>query len=448
MPKLAHFRAKKDSAPRPDGADAAEGATAILHVDMDAFFVSVELLQHPELRGKPVVVGGQPNRRGVVSAASYEARRYGIHSAMPLRTAGQLCPHAVFLEGRHDLYAAWSDRVAEILAKFSPVVEMASIDEAYLDLSGTARLHGPPLAAAHALLREIRERTQLPCSGGLARTRLVAKVASDQAKPRGLLWVPAGAEARFLAPLGVRRIPGIGRVTEAALRKLEIERVEQLAALPQEKLEEIFGRWGNGTLPEVARGGFVRVFYRCRAEIDFAQPHVWQRHARWGRAGRDAQPAGAKGGEAFARGGPRGEYGKRHDSVCGFPDGDARENAACGDASRSRAAGDCATPFRAALGRAARGAAGGRGAERAESWGDAARFARRGEPRKIGETGAGRGPVARPVRIYEGAVWRIAGERRRRVMWRRRAVRRRCDGHAWRTRNLGSQPRSGSTNKG
>ena len=245
MPKLAHFRAKKDSAPRLDGADAAEGATAILHVDMDAFFVSVELLHYPELRGKPVVVGGQPNRRGVVSAASYEARRYGIHSAMPLRTAGQLCPHAVFLEGRHDLYAAWSDRVAEILAKFSPVVEMASIDEAYLDLSGTARLHGPPLAAAHALLREIRERTQLPCSGGLARTRLVAKVASDQAKPRGLLWVPAGAEARFLAPLGVRRIPGIGRVTEAALRKLEIERVEQLAALPQEKLEEIFGRWGN-----------------------------------------------------------------------------------------------------------------------------------------------------------------------------------------------------------
>ena len=245
MPKLAHFRAKKDSAPRLEAAETAEGATAILHVDMDAFFVSVELLEHPELRGKPVVVGGQPNRRGVVSAASYEARRYGIHSAMPLRTAGQLCPHAVFLEGRHDLYAAWSDRVAEILAKFSPVVEMASIDEAYLDLSGTARLHGPPLAAAHALLREIRERTQLPCSGGLARTRLVAKVASDQAKPRGLLWVPAGAEARFLAPLGVRRIPGIGKVTEAALRKLEIERVEQLAAVPQEKLEEIFGRWGD-----------------------------------------------------------------------------------------------------------------------------------------------------------------------------------------------------------
>ena len=239
MPKLAHFRAKHDSSPLP------VGATPILHVDMDAFFVSVELLERPELRGKPVVVGGQPNRRGVVSAASYEARRYGIHSAMPLRTAGRLCPHAVFLEGRHDLYTQWSDRIAEILAKFSPVVEMASIDEAYLDLSGTERLLGPPLAAAHALIGEIGNRTRLPCSAGLARTRLVAKVASDQAKPRGLLWVPAGAEADFLAPLGVRRIPGIGKVTEAALQRLGTERVGQLAAIPQERLEEVFGQWGT-----------------------------------------------------------------------------------------------------------------------------------------------------------------------------------------------------------
>src|SRR6202140_2307661 len=167
MPRLAHFRAKREASPL--GLD----TTPILHVDMDAFFVSVELLDRPELRGKPVVVGGQPNRRGVVAAASYEARRYGIHSAMPLRTAGKLCPHAVFLEGRHELYSEWSDRVAAILSKFSPVVEMASIDEAYLDLSGTERIHGAPLAAADALLREIRAGTGLPCSAGLARTRLV-----------------------------------------------------------------------------------------------------------------------------------------------------------------------------------------------------------------------------------------------------------------------------------
>jgi DNA polymerase-4 len=209
MPKFAHFRAKHD-APASAASDA---PASILHVDMDAFFVSVELLARPELRGLPVVVGGQRDQRGVVSSASYEARRFGIHSAMPLRTAAKLCPQAVFLDGHHDLYGRWSDRVAGVLAKFTPVVEMASIDEAYLDLAGTQRLHGPPLAAAHKLLREITRITSLPCSGGLAATRLVAKVSSDQAKPRGLVWVPQGSEAAFLAPLGVRRIPGIGRVT-------------------------------------------------------------------------------------------------------------------------------------------------------------------------------------------------------------------------------------------
>jgi DNA polymerase-4 len=249
MPKLARFRAKHDIA----ATLATDSSASILHVDMDAFFVSVELLAHPELRGKPVVVGGRPDQRGVVAAASYEARRYGIQSAMPLRTAGRLCPHAVFLDGHHELYAEWSDRIAAILGKYSPVVEMVSIDEAYLDLAGTERLHGTPFAAAHKLQREIWETTQLPCSAGLARTRLVAKVASDQAKPRGLLWVPPGAEAAFLAPLGVRKIPGIGKVTEEALKSLGIEAVGRLAGLSQEKLEEIFGQWGTA-LYRKARG--------------------------------------------------------------------------------------------------------------------------------------------------------------------------------------------------
>ena len=250
MPDLARFRAKHDS---PEPREVPFHST-ILHVDMDSFFVSVELLERPELRGKPVVVGGRPDQRGVVSSASYEARKYGIHSAMPLRTAGRLCPHATFIDGHHEKYSEWSDRVASILAKFSPIVEMTSIDEAYLDLGGTERLHGPPLAAADKVLRSITQSTALPCSGGLATTRLVAKVASDQAKPRGLVWVAPGMEARFLAPLPVRKIPGIGEVTERALRALGIESVEQLAAHRQEQLEKIFGQWGTA-LYRKARGG-------------------------------------------------------------------------------------------------------------------------------------------------------------------------------------------------
>ena len=250
MPDLARFRAKHDS---PEPREVPLHST-ILHVDMDSFFVSVELLEHPELRGKPVVVGGRPDQRGVVSSASYEARKYGIHSAMPLRTAGRLCPHATFIDGHHEKYSEWSDRVASILAKFSPIVEMTSIDEAYLDLGGTERLHGPPLAAADKVLRSITQSTALPCSGGLATTRLVAKVASDQAKPRGLVWVAPGMEARFLAPLPIRKIPGIGEVTERALRALGIENVEELAAHRQEQLEKIFGQWGTA-LYRKARGG-------------------------------------------------------------------------------------------------------------------------------------------------------------------------------------------------
>src|SRR5215469_15051620 len=262
MPKLAQYRAKREppTAGPSDAASKARENVSILHVDMDAFFVSVELLERPELRGLPVVVGGQKDQRGVVTSASYEARKFGVHSAMPLRTAGKLCPHAVFLNNRHELYAQWSDRVAAILNKYSPVVEMASIDEAYIDLSGTERMLGPSLAAAHRLLADIASSTGLPCSGGLAATRLVAKVASEQAKPRGLVWVPRGAEAAFLAPLEVRKIPGIGKVTEAALAAAEIRSVEDLAAVPLERLGEMFGRWGTA-LYRKARGDDTYEFF-------------------------------------------------------------------------------------------------------------------------------------------------------------------------------------------
>lgn len=216
----------------------------VFHVDMDAFFVSVEEIFDPSLKGKPVVVGGQHDQRGVVSAASYEARRYGVHSAMPLRTAYQHCPQAIFVEGHPERYREYSERVFEVLNRFTPVVEMASIDEAYLDMTGTERLHGPPLKAAHLLHELVKAATQLKCSIGIATSRLVAKVSSDQAKRNGILQVWPGQEARFLAPLDVRKIPGVGKVTERNLHAIGIRRVGDLAGLSEKDLEGRFGKWG------------------------------------------------------------------------------------------------------------------------------------------------------------------------------------------------------------
>src|ERR1700682_897594 len=186
----------------------------IFHVDMDAFFVSVEELFDPSLKGKPVVVGGQRDERGVVSAASYAARKFGVHSAMPLRTAAKLCPQAIFVNGHPDRYRACSEKAHKVLTSFSPQVEMVSIDEAYLDMTGTERLHGPPLLAAHKLHKRMKAETDLNCSIGIGASRLIAKVCSGKAKPNGVLYVIAGREATFLAPLAVREIPGVGKVTE------------------------------------------------------------------------------------------------------------------------------------------------------------------------------------------------------------------------------------------
>jgi len=214
------------------------------HLDMDAFFVSVEELFDPSLKGKPVVVGGRPNERGVVSAASYAARKFGVHSAMPLRTAYKLCPQAIFVDGHRERYIEYSHKVYEVLQRFSPRVDMASIDEAYLDLTGTERLHGTPLQAAHKLHHAVRESTGLNCSIGIAASRMVAKVASDQAKPNGILWIVPGQEASFLAPLDVRKIPGVGKVTETHLHACGIRKVGDLARLDQAFLEQRFGKWG------------------------------------------------------------------------------------------------------------------------------------------------------------------------------------------------------------
>jgi len=216
----------------------------IFHVDMDAFFVSVEELYDPSLKGKAVVVGGQRHERGVVSAASYEARKFGVHSAMPLRTAAKMCPQAIFVDGHPDRYREYSEKAYKVLAAFSPQVEMASIDEAYLDMTGTARLHGPPLRAAHRLHEQMKTETNLNCSVGIGSSRLIAKVSSAQAKPNGVLWIVPGQEAKFLAPLDVREIPGVGKVMETHLHALGIKKVGDLGKLEDGELEDRFGKWG------------------------------------------------------------------------------------------------------------------------------------------------------------------------------------------------------------
>ncbi len=216
----------------------------IFHVDMDAFFVSVEELFDPSLKGQPVVVGGQANERGVVSAASYAARKFGVHSAMPLRTAAKLCPQAVFVDGHPERYREYSGKVHKVLDSFSPKLEMVSIDEAYVDMTGTDRLHGPPMRAAHSLHQAMKAETKLNCSIGIGTSRLIAKVCSDQAKPNGMLQILPGGELAFLAPLDVRKIPGVGKVMEKRLNDLGIRTVGDLAKHDERWLKENFGALG------------------------------------------------------------------------------------------------------------------------------------------------------------------------------------------------------------
>jgi DNA polymerase IV len=249
----------------------------IFHVDMDAFFVSVEELYDPTLKGKAVVVGGQRHERGVVSAASYEARRFGVHSALPLRTAAQLCPQAIFVDGHPERYRECSENVYKVLTAFSPQVEMASIDEAYLDMTGTARLHGPPLKAAHKLHQRMKEQTQLNCSIGIGSSRLIAKVSSAQAKPNGLLWIVPGEESKFLAPLAVREIPGVGKVMESHLHGLGIKRVGDLARLEESELEERFGKWGLA-LAGKARGEDAGGWFDAEVGADTAAKSISHEH--------------------------------------------------------------------------------------------------------------------------------------------------------------------------
>jgi DNA polymerase IV len=249
----------------------------VFHVDMDAFFVSVEELFDPTLKGKPVVVGGQRHERGVVSAASYAARKFGVHSAMPLRTAAKLCPQAIFVNGHPDRYRECSEKAHKVLTKFSPQVEMVSIDEAYLDMTGTERLHGPPLLAAHKLHETMKAETQLNCSIGIGASRLIAKVCSGKAKPNGVLLVMAGRESKFLAPLDVREIPGVGKVTEQKLHSLGIRKVGDLAKFDDADLEDRFGKWGVA-LAGKARGEDAGAWFEGEIGADEGAKSISHEH--------------------------------------------------------------------------------------------------------------------------------------------------------------------------
>jgi DNA polymerase IV len=213
----------------------------IIHVDMDAFFVAVEELLNPALRGKAVAVGGTPSGRGVVASASYEARKFGVRSAMASYQAKKLCPHLIFVPGHYSKYADYSDAVAEILKRYSPEVDWVSIDEAYINLYGFERLYGPSICVAEKIRTAIQKEVHLSASIGVARNRLMAKVASDYAKPGGLLSILPGYEEHFLKTLPIRSLPGIGEKLEQELQEMGISTISDLASMPMDLLEGVFG---------------------------------------------------------------------------------------------------------------------------------------------------------------------------------------------------------------
>jgi len=219
---------------------------AIIHLDLDAFFVAVERLDDPSLIGVPVIVGGRPDARGVVSSASYEARAFGVHSAMPTAQALRLCPKAVLAPGNRRRYVAMSNQVMAILAEYTPLLEPVSIDEAFLDVTGTEGHYGPPTQLAHTLQDHIEGELGLSASLGVASNKLVAKIASDFRKPHGVTVVPPGAEAAFLAPLPIRRLWGVGPVMARELARLGIQTIGDLANVSASTLRAHFGAQGEG----------------------------------------------------------------------------------------------------------------------------------------------------------------------------------------------------------
>lgn len=219
----------------------------IAHVDMDCFFAAVEVLDDPSLKGKPVIVGADPQGgkgRGVVSAASYEARKFGVHSALPVSKAFALCPKGIFLPGRMRRYSEISDKIMEILKGFTPQIEQISVDEAFLDISGCQRLFGEPLDIARKIKGAIKHQLYLTASIGMGSNKLVAKIASDLQKPDGLVIVPEGGERDFLAPMPAGKLWGVGPKTADRLKQMGVETIGQLAGYDPKRLEVVFGKMG------------------------------------------------------------------------------------------------------------------------------------------------------------------------------------------------------------
>lgn len=220
----------------------------ILHLDMDAFFAAVEQLDHPQYRGKPVIVGADPKGgrgRGVVATASYEARKYGVHSALPISQAFKRCPHGIYVRGRYKRYAEISQQVIQILEQFSPVIQKISIDEAFLDLSDSLKLFGGAEVIAREIKNRIRKELKLTASVGIAANKFIAKIASDLQKPDGFVLVEPGCEQAFLHDLPISKLWGVGKKTEQALMKKGINTIGQIAALSEVELNRKFGKWGN-----------------------------------------------------------------------------------------------------------------------------------------------------------------------------------------------------------
>ncbi len=238
----------------------------IIHIDMDAFYASVEVRDNPALRGKPVVVGGSPQGRGVVSAASYEARTFGIHSAMSAAQAVRLCPQAIFIRPRMEHYVALSRQIREIFFRFTPLVEPLSLDEAFLDVAGSRQLFGPAAEIARQIKKTIRDELDLTASAGVAPNKFVAKVASDLEKPDGLVVVPDGTVQEFMDPLSIRRVWGIGPQTETRFQSLGVSTVRGIRQLPMDVLKRSFGIHAGH-------------FWRLSRGID-SRPVVTEREAR------------------------------------------------------------------------------------------------------------------------------------------------------------------------